>query len=872
MNRETEKENKSIGEQISENIGEIRAETDVVKSQKSPTNDINLKHLFARKAQSNHAKAEERSNATETLIKEYIELLGSENNNHFWNKLTKEEFCDLICGLFSLGVSPRVPIDVVDKFVNTSKLFESEESSIKEKIEGKDFCIVNAEANRNGSLHEFNREDELKVHSGNTKSDDLLCAWLGYVFLDYVWDVKLNQWFANRQNKGKRGWFHAFLFYISDSANRLRLYKWVFGKDADKSFNLWDPKNGKLYKSENYLTTMESLRSAKEDGRTDVDVSGAIELMNEIEIEYKDANDQKGDYSVSKADFQRYLKDAKFRAEYLDTRNGSDVKNLIKFIENFICGEKVSVTLSSFTRTGQKPEDEARTIHQYNFGTPYQPSSRVKGILFPKRFPLKLHLLIGQNFSKAMDKIRENSSLKFLDAHGNENHKELHEGLFSVVMMLSFYLSTDRNVPSYINGLVNKSNTNDMVRHTIDFINAKGHFEGMGSEIDSHCKNIEKIYPLLMLGLPEIIDKLENLREKLEKKLKTDYPKEEFKHSTSSYLLANWLYKEDVGLTLFLAFCIQDISSKKIESKSAIEKAIDSFTQRFTESMREKWLNSLDSTDENNYNDDGKSHIQKYIEDTDYTNEDLKKKLKEMSLPKAIAKHGNGEKGGLDFNLGKLIGLVLYLYRTQLRDIVKKANVRGGEFKKKFQDNTSQFRCGSQTTKLPFAFLDRNDSLIIGYYDVNAESWYKLKNGIMEKLSVEVGHAMAQDYCTANSMYNITFWELHDTNTTKKEHYRNVVLYLKTVKILLQDEIKRLEHGKTIGELLADDLYRDYSDALGNLEKYSSLIFEDNFDGKFKWDDLGDSIDVNPKWIIDPKLNLNTDTFVLDCINGKDFS
>jgi hypothetical protein len=142
----------------------------------------------------------------------------------------------------------------------------------------------------------------------------------------------------------------------------------------------------------------------------------------------------------------------------------------------------------------------------------------------------------------------------------------------------------------------------------------------------------------------------------------------------------------------------------------------------------------------------------------------------------------------------------------------------------------------------------------------------------MEKLSVEVGHAMAQDYCTANSMYNITFWELHDTNTTKKEHYRNVVLYLKTVKILLQDEIKRLGHGKTIEELMADDLYRDYSDALGNLEKYSSLIFEDNFDGKFKWDDLGDSIDVNPKWIIDPKLKLNTDTFVLDCINGKDFS
>ena len=111
---------------------------------------------------------------------------------------------------------------------------------LKKKIEGKDFCIVNAEANRNGSLHEFNREDELKVHSGNTKSDDLLCAWLGYVFLDYVWDVKLNQWFANRQNEGKRGWFHAFLFYISDSANRLRLYKWVFGKDADKSFNLWE--------------------------------------------------------------------------------------------------------------------------------------------------------------------------------------------------------------------------------------------------------------------------------------------------------------------------------------------------------------------------------------------------------------------------------------------------------------------------------------------------------------------------------------------------------------------------------------------------------------------------------------------------------
>ena len=103
------------------------------------------------------------------------------------------------------------------------------------------------------------------------------------------------------------------------------------------------------------------------------------------------------------------------------------------------------------------------------------------------------------------------------------------------------------------------------------------------------------------------------------------------------------MYKEDVGLTLFLAFCIQDISSKKIESKTAIEKAIDSFTQRFTESMREKWLTSLDSTDKNNYNDDGKSHILQYIEDTDHTNEDLKKKLKE-NLPQAIAKYGNGEK------------------------------------------------------------------------------------------------------------------------------------------------------------------------------------------------------------------------------------
>ena len=230
-----------------------------------------------------------------------------------------------------------------------------------------------------------------------------------------------------------------------------------------------------------------------------------------------------------------------------------------------------------------------------------------------------------------MDKIRENSSLKFLDAHSNENHKELHEGLFSVVMMLSFYLSTDQNVPSFIRSLVNKSNSPDMVKHTIDFINAKGHFEGMGSEIDAHCKNIERIYPLLMDGLPEIINELENLREKLEKKLKTDYPKEEYKHSTSSYLLANWLYKEDVGLTLFLAFCIQDISSKKIESKTAIEKAIDSFTQRFTESMREKWLTSLDSTDKNNYNDDGKSHILQYIEDTDHTNEDLKKVERDAS-------------------------------------------------------------------------------------------------------------------------------------------------------------------------------------------------------------------------------------------------
>ena len=88
------------------------------------------------------------------------------------------------------------------------------------------------------------------------------------------------------------------------------------------------------------------------------------------------------------------------------------------------------------------------------------------------------------------------------------------------------------------------------------------------------------------------------------------------------------------------------------------------------------------------------------------------------------------------------------MYRIQLKDIVKKANVRGGEFKKKFQDNTSQFRCGSQTTKLPFAFLGRNDCLIIGYYDINSESWYTLKNGKMEKLSVEVGHAIAQRlYC-----------------------------------------------------------------------------------------------------------------------------
>ena len=164
MNTETTNENKSIGEQISENIGEIKAETDVVKSQKSPTNDINLKSLFARKAQSNQAQSRRRSNPTETLIKEYIESLGSENNYEFWNKLSKEKFCDPDMCIVSIGFSPRVPIDVVDKFVNTSKLFESEESGIKEKIEGKDFCIVNAEANRNGSLHEFNREDELKVH------------------------------------------------------------------------------------------------------------------------------------------------------------------------------------------------------------------------------------------------------------------------------------------------------------------------------------------------------------------------------------------------------------------------------------------------------------------------------------------------------------------------------------------------------------------------------------------------------------------------------------------------------------------------------------------------------------------------------------
>ena len=58
MNTETTNENKSIGEQITENIGEIRAETDVVKFQKSPTNDINLKYLFSKKAQSNHAKSE----------------------------------------------------------------------------------------------------------------------------------------------------------------------------------------------------------------------------------------------------------------------------------------------------------------------------------------------------------------------------------------------------------------------------------------------------------------------------------------------------------------------------------------------------------------------------------------------------------------------------------------------------------------------------------------------------------------------------------------------------------------------------------------------------------------------------------------------
>ena len=110
--------------------------------------------------------------------------------------------------------------------------------------------------------------------------------------------------------------------------------------------------------------------------------------------------------------------------------------------------------------------------------------------------------------------------------------------------MLSFYLSTDQNVPSFIKKVWLIKAIHLVVKHTIDFINAKGHFEGMGSEIDAHCKNIERIYPLLMDGLPEIINELENLREKLEKKLKTDYPKEEYKHSTSStYLLIGCIRK-----------------------------------------------------------------------------------------------------------------------------------------------------------------------------------------------------------------------------------------------------------------------------------------------------------------------------------------
>ena len=97
-----------------------------------------------------------------------------------------------------------------------------------------------------------------------------------------------------------------------------------------------------------------------------------------------------------------------------------------------------------------------------------------------------------------------------------ENYREVHQRLAEVLLVsLSISTTWESNVTKRYKNLINKFNSQNMLKLLQDFIQIKGDIFGEYKKephiIDQHCRNFERVYPIVIENLPFIIENLLDL-------------------------------------------------------------------------------------------------------------------------------------------------------------------------------------------------------------------------------------------------------------------------------------------------------------------------------------------------------------------------
>lgn len=869
-----------INSETSEGMTETKDSTSRVP--KTKPNDLALEAIFHRfQSRAKRQKTLKSRAMIATIIAGITELdPNSRECYDKWNGLDKTEFCSLIAILRYYGHIPSVPAKIIDRFFNAENLYESSEENMKTNLESDETCIRNALANRVGGFEDYGVDDSEKnsTHFGNTKSDNLLCAFCNYHFMEMEWIITLNHFYANLKNEGKDGWFYLPLLFVNDSANRLRFMKNCLGESAYKAFYLWQ-ENGASFNTQNFITTMSELKQKFDCNELDVNVPLAINTLRKyhMSVVRKDEKlrNKNHKFAITKSQATEYVTTRKHKIEIIKSFNDNSyddknfiLNNLTKFVNRFFSVKNLNIKVTSFTPHGLHPKHEASFIHAVNNDTPYEFASIAKGLIYPALFDYNIDQLIGQTFSTSLKELENMENELFLKKQWElENYREVHQALTAEVLLVSFALQQHGKamLPKDIANLINKFNSQNMLKLLQDFIQIKGDIFGEYKKephiIDQHCRNFERVYPIVIENLPFIIENLLDLYRSLTAQI---LEKCNQNGKSPALIFARWLYKEDVGLSIFLPLCVQNLINISDEEK--IKEGVISYTQRFVDVYTEKFVDTVLEQKDEDEEDVGGSTDENTLENflTRRFSDNDKLLLsfhKTKSLITSADENGISKEDGINFNLTSISALVMHRHVHILSRNIETANDRGQELKRNFNNQVGKGDYErTRDNRVPLPFFE-NGMFIILYYNIESKIWEIKEDGEFKQVVVEIAHSVStvSGVTSKNTISNLEFFETKKSNRTDKEFYRDVVKYFSILKYCCESMANKSS--------TQEEQHFCYNLSY-NLKTMANFIFRNH--AEFDYGVLEPCDDANPVWMYE-KVS-SPKTFVKDCINGKDFS